>query len=603
MGKNDELTIDEIKKIVDEARKVGCRKWSISGGEPMLHEGFAEILDYIIATTTSCALNTNGTLITPKIARLMKRNRANAIALYGATADVHDRITRTPGSFETMMRGISYLQEAGADFTIQLFLMKYNHQQYEQMLALAETLTPHSKLGGAWLHLCASGDSGKNDEIIEQRLDPSTVVGIDLPDIYVSANPNQSDNPGDENLLSCLRTKRDFHIDPYGKMAFCSFIKDDQYRYDLKKGAFQDGWSNFIPASGVTLRNQIQAEKEYKQNCKSCKLKNHCRWCPAFGFLEHRKFSAKVGYLCEIAQETKKFRENWEREHRAFYKIADITIQVDADLPITEKTFRPKFKKFQVPEGGSDTITIMHHFSVPDISNLELGREVYRKIPWAIYRKNNSWIYAGISDLNEIHQIAEFNDEHTQARVYSNEYRKEVFLKGNLNSLSLFPTDQVLIARILADRQGCYIHSSGVILDGKGYLFAGKSGAGKSTIAGILKKRVEILCDDRMIVRKCNGKFNVYGTWSHGDLPDVSATFAPLQGLFFLEKAVENRITPLEDKKEILRRLLAVLIVPLVTKDWWEKTLSVLEDILDEVPCYILHFNKTDGIIKLLEKL
>ncbi|MCJ7483238.1 MAG: radical SAM protein [Thermodesulfovibrionales bacterium] len=601
--KNDELTIGEIKKIVDEARIVGSRKWSISGGEPMLREDFAEIFDYITATTTSCALNTNGTLITPKIAKLMKRNSANGIALYGATADVHDRITRTPGSFEAMMRGISYLKEAGADFTIQLFLMKNNRHQYEQMLALAKTLTPSSKLGGAWLHLCASGNPRKNDEIIEQRLDPSTVVGIDLPDIYISANPNQVNEPGDGNLLSCLKTKRGFHIDPYGKMTFCPFIKDDQYRYDLKKGGFQDGWSNFIPASGARLRNQIQAEKEYTQNCKSCKLKDHCRWCPVFGFLEHGKFSAKVGYLCEIAIETKKFRENWEREHRAFYKIADITIQVDSDLPITEKTFRPKFKKFQVLGGGNDTITIMHHFSVPDISNIDLGQEVYRKIPWAIYRKKNSWIYAHIVDSKEIHQIVEFNDEHTQARIYSNEYRKDVFLNGNVNSLTLFPTDQVLIARILADRQGCYIHSSGIILDGKGYLFAGKSGAGKSTIAGILKKRVEILCDDRVIVRKRNGKFNVYGTWSHGDLPDVSANFAPLRGLFFLEKAVENKITPLEDKNEILKRLLAVLIKPLITKDWWEKTFAVIEGILDETPCYILHFDKTERIIKLLEKL
>jgi radical SAM protein with 4Fe4S-binding SPASM domain len=601
--KNDELTIGEIKKIVDEARIVGSRKWSISGGEPMLHEAFVEILDYITATTTSCALNTNGTLITPKIAKLMKKNRANAIALYGATADVHDRITRTPGSFEAMMRGIAYLKEAGADFSIQIFLMKYNHHQYKQMLALAKTWTPSSKLGGAWLHLCASGNPRKNDEISEQRLDPSTVVGIDLPDIYISADPDKCDEPGDDKLLSCLETKRDFHVDPYGKMAFCSFIKDDQYRYDLKKGGFQDGWSNFIPASGIRLRNQIQAEKEYRQNCKSCKLKDHCRWCPAFGYLEHGKFSAKVGYLCKMAEETKKFRENWEKEHRAFFKIADITIQVDADLPITERTFHPKFKIFQVPGRENDTVSIMHHFSVPEISQIDLGQEVYRKIPWAIYRKKNFWVYTHIADSNEIHQIVEFNDEHTQARIYSNQYRKEIFLNGNVNSLTLFPTDQVLIARILADRQGCYIHSAGVILDRNGYLFAGKSSAGKSTIAGILKNRVEILCDDRMIVRKRDGKFNIYGTWSHGDLPDVSSNSAPFRGLFFLEKAVENKILPLEDKNEILRRLLAVLIIPLVTKDWWEKMFSVIEGILDEIPCYILYFNKTEKIIKLLEKI
>ncbi|MCJ7774121.1 MAG: radical SAM protein, partial [Desulfobacterales bacterium] len=125
--KNDELTCDEIKLIVDEARNAGCRKWGISGGEPMVREDFAEIFDYITSKSASYALNTNGTLITPQIAKLMKRKGVKAIALYGATADVHDHITRTLGSFEAAMQGVSYLREAGAGFTIQIFPLKDNY--------------------------------------------------------------------------------------------------------------------------------------------------------------------------------------------------------------------------------------------------------------------------------------------------------------------------------------------------------------------------------------------------------------------------------------------------------------------------------------------
>ena len=33
--KNNELTFEEIKSIVDQAKKMGCRRWSISGGEPI----------------------------------------------------------------------------------------------------------------------------------------------------------------------------------------------------------------------------------------------------------------------------------------------------------------------------------------------------------------------------------------------------------------------------------------------------------------------------------------------------------------------------------------------------------------------------------------
>ena len=51
---------------------MGCQKWNISGGEPMLRPDFAEIFDYITDKSVSYSLNTNGTLITPEIARLLE---------------------------------------------------------------------------------------------------------------------------------------------------------------------------------------------------------------------------------------------------------------------------------------------------------------------------------------------------------------------------------------------------------------------------------------------------------------------------------------------------------------------------------------------------
>src|SRR5271157_4199957 len=92
-----ELSFDEIRRIVDEARAMGCREWSISGGEPMLRPDFPELFDYLTRKARSYTLNTNGTLITPEIARLLTRKGAKMVALYGATTEVHDNITRTSG--------------------------------------------------------------------------------------------------------------------------------------------------------------------------------------------------------------------------------------------------------------------------------------------------------------------------------------------------------------------------------------------------------------------------------------------------------------------------------------------------------------------------
>jgi MoaA/NifB/PqqE/SkfB family radical SAM enzyme len=68
-----ELSSDELLRIVEAARGMGCRQWSISGGEPMIRPDFADLFAAITDRAASYTLNTNGTLITPRIARLMKR--------------------------------------------------------------------------------------------------------------------------------------------------------------------------------------------------------------------------------------------------------------------------------------------------------------------------------------------------------------------------------------------------------------------------------------------------------------------------------------------------------------------------------------------------
>jgi len=202
---------------------------------------------------------------------------------------------------------------------------------------------------------------------------------------------------------------------------------------------------------------------------------------------------------------------------------------------------------------------------------------------------------------SNIHQLAVFNHDYSDIKVYNKTER--AFRKGNLHSLTLFPTDQILLARVLAEREGCYIHASGVVLDGKGILFVGHSDAGKSTMVMMLQDKAKVLCDDRIIVRRWPKGFKIHGTWSHGDVPDVSADAAPLKAILFLKQDRENRLMPLDHKQEIIGMLLACLIKPLGTADWWEQMLALVDRIAHEVPCYFLHFTKDGDVIDLLRHL
>lgn len=602
-----ELSSAEIKKIADEARKMGCRRWLISGGEPMLRPDFAEIFDYLTTYGNSYTINTNGTSIIPKIAKLMKRKGTKMVALYGATAEIHDHITRNPGSFEAAMRGFNYLQEAGAGFIVQIIPMKDNYHQLQKMVKLAGSLSRHYRIGAAWLYLSARGDKEKDAEIIRQRLSPKEVIAVDKPNLSYEERPSKGAGAGCQNsddngylFSTCIGNKRDFHIDPYGKITFCRFINEPDLRYDLRRGNLRDYWENFTPS----LARTVEAAKEYQKNCGSCALKKDCRICPVFAYLEHRDFNKKVEYLCAVAAETREYKDSRLKDRRRYYRIADITIQVDSELPITDATFHPKFKLFEADGPGEDTVVIKHHFSLPDLDGKDLGKEVYRRPLWAIYKKYNSWIYLGIPPDGagtKLQRVMVFNADHTRGRIYND--GDAAFFKGGRTALTLAITDQIFLARLLAERKGFYLHVCGANFEGKGLLFAGDSGAGKSTMAMMLKGKAEILCDDRVIVRSLDEGFKIYGTWSHGDVPDISANSVLLKAIMFLEKADENCLIHLEDKREIIKMLLASLVKPLVTVDWWEKALVLIEKISEEIPCYRLRFDKSGRVVDVLRKI
>ena len=313
--------------------------------------------------------------------------------------------------------------------------------------------------------------------------------------------------------------------------------------------------------------------------------------------------------------------------HRRWYRVAGVTLQVESPLPILATTFASKFTHFAVEGPGPDTVVLRHHFGMPDPEALgpsasgvgerdrtgsrENGREgVYRNPPWAIYRQGDSWVYEGIStDPRDpaLHMVARFDDGHTEGDLYHPPHVADWWRDGGLESLTLMPSDQIVLARLFADREACLLHSAGVVLDGHGLVFVGHSDAGKSTTVELLRHRfgdrLEILCDDRIVVRRGPEGFRAFGTWNHGDVPDVSPGGAPLRAVLFLEQGRENDLRPPADRGEAVRRLLATIVKPLETAEWWHKEMDVLERLVAEVPCHTMRFDRSGAIVREIESL
>ncbi len=295
-------------------------------------------------------------------------------------------------------------------------------------------------------------------------------------------------------------------------------------------------------------------------------------------------------------------KEIW---HKKYFNVAGISIEVASELPFERDTFAPKFDVFETDGPLQENIVLRHHFSkMENVVNGDPSNRLYFRPPWAIYQQGKKWIYQWIkaeSPHESYYQTVVTDREHAQLDIYNDEEMTKKFLKGGLNSLTMFPTDQILTGRLLAYRDGCILHSLGIILDGKGYLFVGHSDAGKSTMAGMVKNDALILCDDRNIIRRKSNGYQLFGTWSHGDVPDVSVETAPLAAIFFLQQSEKDGIEPLQDEVTIFESLLACLIRPLETRDWWEKSLEFLTLVSQEVVCCNLKFTKSGDVVDLIK--
>jgi hypothetical protein len=176
-------------------------------------------------------------------------------------------------------------------------------------------------------------------------------------------------------------------------------------------------------------------------------------------------------------------------------------------------------------------------------------------------------------------------------RIYCS---KEFFLASGKSLLARhivqYPLDQLLMIHVAAARSAAVLlHAAGGSIDGNGVLFAGQSGAGKSTVSRLLGNDARFLSDDRIMLRRFGGKLSMYGTPWPGDAGIAINESVPLKAICFLRHADETFLRPLKPE-EVLQRLLPVTSIPWYESKLAGNALSLCEFLIEHYPAYELSF-------------
>jgi len=224
---------------------------------------------------------------------------------------------------------------------------------------------------------------------------------------------------------------------------------------------------------------------------------------------------------------------------------------------------------------------------------------------WSMFQDgHNHSLTLNSPAFEQPHWFADINSDFTKVTVCLNE--KFVSQKNDKTVLSnpiKYPLLQILLMYILAQRQGAIIHAAGIVINGKGYIFPGKSGAGKSTMTRQFAGRrgIGLLSDDRVVVRKEEGAFRAYGTPWPGEEGIAENMNVPLSGLFFIAHGSENRIKEIS-AQEALERLLPVTSIPWYDRDVVPKMLDFCGDLVSHIPTYEFQFKPGIEVVDVLEE-
>ena len=134
-----ELAWEDMRTVVEDLAAYQVPSLLLSGGEPLIHPRFFDLVDLATEQGLKLTISTNGTLITPdKAARLKAANVAYVGISLDGIGDVHDRFRGKAGAFDAAVRGFRNCHEVGQKTGLRLTLTRHNVENIERILDFIE---------------------------------------------------------------------------------------------------------------------------------------------------------------------------------------------------------------------------------------------------------------------------------------------------------------------------------------------------------------------------------------------------------------------------------------------------------------------------------
>jgi AdoMet-dependent heme synthase len=276
-----EMTTAEIFDVLEQLADAGVFFISFSGGEVFLRRDVFQILEHARKLLFNVKVKTNATMIQEKEAARLRQLGVEQIqiSVYSHRPEVHDAITKLPGSLARTIGAIRFLKSQRLKVSISNVLMAGNFSDQAGVVALAKelgvayaldpTITP--KLDGDTSILALRIASSELNQVLHN----AELVG----DVEEFCAPPPL--PGEDVMegFPCSAGHTACYISPYGDLFPC--VQFPLPSGNLRRQKFLEIWRH-----SPQLKDVRSIRARDLPTCSSCAHVGTCTRCPGLAYME-----------------------------------------------------------------------------------------------------------------------------------------------------------------------------------------------------------------------------------------------------------------------------------------------------------------------------
>ncbi|UCC95667.1 MAG: radical SAM protein [Candidatus Omnitrophota bacterium] len=290
-----ELATKDVKILMDKLYNAGCLWCAFTGGDPMARDDFLELYEYAKQKGFILTLMTNLVALTDEILEKMIEEPPFSIAmtLNGATRETYEKISQVKGSFKIVMSNIDKVLKAKLPLKIKTLLSRNNIHEIDRIKAFVES-KGLKFYPTANIYARLNGDTTPCQYRLPiERFIANGIDGEDECGNVVDHKLQTKKFKLQNRFFRCAIGNWQWHIDPYGELNICSFVREPAYSL-LSGDAIE----------GITELADYIKNKRFSRHseCESCEIWYRCYSCPGKAKLEVGDEEAPVPYFCKLAK-------------------------------------------------------------------------------------------------------------------------------------------------------------------------------------------------------------------------------------------------------------------------------------------------------------